>query len=61
VQLETGAQSTVDIRLDASDAGGTVVVWQSIREAELSHEQQEAVAATLRSRIDAVAQAVSPS
>jgi mxaD protein len=61
VQLETGAQSTVDIRLDAGDAGGTVIVWQSIRESELSQEQEEAVAATLRSRIDAVAQAVASS
>jgi mxaD protein len=60
VQLETGAQSTADIRLDLSDAGETVVVWQSIREAELSQEEEDAVAATLRSRIDALAQAVSP-
>jgi hypothetical protein len=59
VQLETGTQSTADIRLEADDAGGTVVVWQSIREAELSDEHQQTVAATLRSRIDALAQAVS--
>jgi mxaD protein len=59
VQLETGAQSAADIRLETDEAGGTVVVWQSIRDTALSQEEEQAVTATLRSRIEAVAQAVS--
>lgn len=59
VQLENGAQSTADIRLEADEAGGTVVVWQSIRDTALSQEAEQSVTETLRSRIEAVAQAVS--
>lgn len=59
VELPTGAQSTVDIRLEKSGAGATTVVWQSIRDAEPSSEQAAAIATTLQSRIDALAHAVS--
>ena len=58
VLLESGVISTADIRLDQDDAGETVIVWQSIRESDLTPDQQDAIASTLRSRIDALAQAV---
>lgn len=58
VTLESGAQSTADVRLEAGANGGTLVVWQSIREHQLSREQEDVIAATLRSRIDALAEAV---
>ncbi|WP_167042274.1 SRPBCC family protein [Salinibacterium sp. ZJ454] len=61
VRTQAGARSTADIRLDDDGAGRTIVTWQSIREGEISPEQEDAITATLRSRIDALAQAVSVS
>lgn len=59
VQVESGATSTADIRVEEEGAGRATVVWQSIRQAELTPEQEQAIVATLRSRIDALARAVS--
>lgn len=58
VQTDAGARSTADIRLEGGVPSATVVVWQSIREGEPGQEQREAIVTTLRSRIDALAQAV---
>lgn len=58
VQLESGTQSSADIRLEEGTSGRTIVVWQSIRENELPQEQKDTIAATLRSRIDALAQTI---
>jgi mxaD protein len=58
VQLESGAQSVADIRLDDGGNGGTTVIWRSLRDADLSPEQSNAIVSTLHSRIDALAQAL---
>lgn len=58
VQLESGAQSAGDIRLEEGTSGRTIVVWRSIRENEPPQEQKDTIAATLRSRIDALAQTI---
>ncbi|WP_173922467.1 SRPBCC family protein [Agromyces sp. Marseille-P2726] len=58
VELESGARSIADIRLEAGRDDTTAVVWQSIREGALTDEQQNSIIATLRSRIDALAEAL---
>jgi carbon monoxide dehydrogenase subunit G len=57
VQLESGAQSIADIQLEA-DGDRTTVVWQSIRDGEPTDEQRNSIGATLRSRIEALADAL---
>jgi hypothetical protein len=57
VELESGARSLADIRLEEDSEGTTEVVWQSIRDSPLTEEQQDAIAATLLSRIDALSNA----
>jgi len=50
-----GEPSTVSIRLTEDTAGQTTVVWQSMRDGDVSKETRETVSATLRARIDALA------
>jgi uncharacterized protein YndB with AHSA1/START domain len=50
-----GEPSTVSIRLTEDTAGQTTVIWQSMREGDVSDETRETVTAALRSRIDALA------
>jgi hypothetical protein len=59
VQLQTGATSTADIRLEEGEGGSTVIVWQSIRDAQPSDAQTVTIVTTLRSRIRALEQALS--
>ncbi|MGO4689739.1 SRPBCC family protein [Glaciibacter sp. 2TAF33] len=59
VQTEAGALSTVDIRLGHNGPDRTIVLWQSIRDGDMSSEQQDAISTTLQSRIEALAHAVS--
>jgi mxaD protein len=58
VHLESGARSVADVRLEAAADGGTVVVWQSIRDTMPDPGQRDVIEAALRSRIDALARAV---
>lgn len=58
VELERGARSVADIRLEEGPGGQTTIVWQSIRDHELEPSQRDTIVSTLQSRIDALRDAI---
>lgn len=50
-----GEPSTVTIQLVEQPNGQTTVVWQSVRDGEVTDDMRQTVSATLRARIDALA------